>query len=68
MVVYKILDFLIRSPRVSNLSDKHVVITGCDTGFGHLLAKKLDTLKVNVYAGCYTEVGTKSLQKDCSTR
>ncbi|XP_025047143.1 17-beta-hydroxysteroid dehydrogenase type 6-like [Alligator sinensis] len=27
---------------VGNLPDKHVFITGCDSGFGHLLAKQLD--------------------------
>ncbi|KAH6947811.1 hypothetical protein HPB50_021525 [Hyalomma asiaticum] len=31
---------------------KSVLITGCDTGFGHLLAKQLATDGFRVYAGC----------------
>lgn len=33
-------------------SGKSVLITGCDTGFGHLLAKKLAEDGFCVYAGC----------------
>lgn len=32
--------------------DKAVLITGCDTGFGHSLALRLDGLGFKVYAGC----------------
>ncbi|KAK6010438.1 hypothetical protein OSTOST_24535, partial [Ostertagia ostertagi] len=34
---------------------KYVFITGCDSGFGRLLALKLLKMGVNVFAGCYTE-------------
>ena len=34
-----------------DLTDKAVLITGCDTGFGLLLAKQLDELGVHVFAG-----------------
>ncbi|VDO74559.1 unnamed protein product [Haemonchus placei] len=34
---------------------KYVFITGCDSGFGRLLALKLLEMGVNVFAGCYTE-------------
>ncbi|XP_019744097.1 retinol dehydrogenase 3-like isoform X2 [Hippocampus comes] len=56
------------SKRVSNKGDKHVYITGCDTGFGHLLAKHLDELGFRVIAGCYTEIGENELKKASSDR
>ncbi|PVD30564.1 hypothetical protein C0Q70_09832 [Pomacea canaliculata] len=34
--------------RVCDYHKKHVLVTGCDTGFGNLLAKRLD----GVYAIC----------------
>ncbi|XP_061548898.1 dehydrogenase/reductase SDR family member 9 isoform X2 [Phycodurus eques] len=56
------------SKRVANSGDKHVYITGCDTGFGHLLAKSLDTRGFHVIAGCYTEKGEDELKKASSDR
>lgn len=46
-----------------------VLITGCDTGFGNLLARKLDKAGFKVLAGClfpYGE-GAKQLKSDCSS-
>uniref|UniRef100_UPI0037E7DF4A dehydrogenase/reductase SDR family member 9 isoform X1 n=2 Tax=Semicossyphus pulcher TaxID=241346 RepID=UPI0037E7DF4A len=54
--------------RVSNKGDKYVYITGCDTGFGNLLAKHLDKLGFCVIAGCYTEKGEDELKKTASDR
>lgn len=34
------------------VSGQGIVITGCDTGFGHALAKRLDHLGFTVIAGC----------------
>jgi len=31
--------------------DKSVLITGCDTGFGLMLAKRLDQIGMHVFAG-----------------
>lgn len=47
-----------------------VFVTGCDTGFGNLLARKLDKAKFKVLAGClFLEgEGAKQLLKDCSSR
>lgn len=66
-VIYRIINRLIRSPRVG-YSGKYVLITGCDTGFGHLSAKQLDKLGCNVFAGCLTEKGEDELRKVCSNR
>ncbi|XP_041662495.1 dehydrogenase/reductase SDR family member 9 [Cheilinus undulatus] len=54
--------------RVTNKRDKYVYITGCDTGFGNLLAKHLDKLGFSVIAGCYTEKGEDELKKSASDR
>lgn len=56
------------SKRVPNKEDKYVYITGCDTGFGNLLARHLDRLGFRVIAGCYTEKGEDKLKKDTSNR
>ncbi|XP_076026157.1 retinol dehydrogenase 7-like [Genypterus blacodes] len=56
------------SQRVSNKEDKHVYITGCDSGFGNLLATYLDKLGFSVIAGCYSEKGADELRKSCSDR
>ncbi|XP_067109316.1 dehydrogenase/reductase SDR family member 9 [Osmerus mordax] len=54
--------------RVANKSQKYVLITGCDTGFGNLLARHLDKLGFCVTAACYTEKGEDELKKACSER
>ncbi|KAK2849877.1 hypothetical protein Q7C36_008660 [Tachysurus vachellii] len=54
--------------QVPNKSEKFVFITGCDTGFGNLLAKYLHKEGFCVIAGCYTEKGEVELKKVCSAR
>ncbi|XP_031154018.1 retinol dehydrogenase 7-like isoform X3 [Sander lucioperca] len=56
------------SRRVSNKEDKYVYITGCDSGFGNLLARHLDKLGFNVIACCYTEKGEDELKENASDR
>ena len=43
---------------------------GCDSGFGHELAKRLDTLGATVFAGCLfpEDAGAKELKSACSNR
>ncbi|XP_059575032.1 17-beta-hydroxysteroid dehydrogenase type 6-like [Alligator mississippiensis] len=53
---------------VGNLPDKHVFITGCGSGFGHLLAKQLDGRGLRVLAACLTEQGAERLQQETSGR
>ncbi|XP_032029223.1 short-chain dehydrogenase/reductase family 9C member 7 isoform X1 [Hylobates moloch] len=53
---------------VGNLSEKYVFITGCDTGFGNLLAKQLVDRGMQVLAACFTEEGAQKLQQDTSYR
>ncbi|XP_053407090.1 D-beta-hydroxybutyrate dehydrogenase, mitochondrial-like [Mercenaria mercenaria] len=45
---------VIRKKSTGTIENKHqgIFITGCDTGFGHDLARRLDNLKFTVFAGC----------------
>ncbi|XP_072033436.1 estradiol 17-beta-dehydrogenase 2-like [Amphiura filiformis] len=47
---------------------KPILITGCDTGFGHGMAKYFDRQGFRVFAGCLTSEGegAKELQSTCS--
>lgn len=45
-----------------------MVITGCDTGFGHMLAKELDARGLSVFAGSLTNNGEEELKKSCSRK
>ncbi|XP_069509570.1 retinol dehydrogenase 16-like [Ambystoma mexicanum] len=53
---------------IPNLPDKYVLITGCDTGFGHLLAKQLDRRGLCVLAACLTQKGAEQLKEAASQR
>ncbi|XP_035665437.1 D-beta-hydroxybutyrate dehydrogenase, mitochondrial-like [Branchiostoma floridae] len=51
---------------------KAVFITGCDSGFGFRLAKRLDSLGFTVFAGCLLAdsggEGSTKLRAECSSR
>ncbi|XP_040610658.1 retinol dehydrogenase 7 [Mesocricetus auratus] len=53
---------------VSHLQDKYVFITGCDSGFGNLLARQLDRRGMRVLAACLTEKGAEELKSKTSAR
>ncbi|XP_029637092.1 estradiol 17-beta-dehydrogenase 2 [Octopus sinensis] len=50
------------------INNKAVLITGCDRGFGHALAIKLDQLGFKVFAGCLDKSGdgAAELKDNCS--
>ncbi|OCT95716.1 retinol dehydrogenase 16 [Xenopus laevis] len=52
---------------LTNLTDKYVLITGCDSGFGNLLARQLDRRGVQVLAACLTQKGAEELKKETSS-
>ena len=58
--------FLFTDAFVPDLDKKAVFITGCDTGFGFELAKKLDRLGLRVFASCLTTEGQAKLTNLCS--
>ncbi|XP_057557840.1 retinol dehydrogenase 5 [Hippopotamus amphibius kiboko] len=49
-------------------SDAFVFITGCDSGFGRLLALRLDQRGFRVLASCLTPSGAEDLQRVASSR
>uniref|UniRef100_A0A8C6XNK4 Retinol dehydrogenase 16 n=1 Tax=Naja naja TaxID=35670 RepID=A0A8C6XNK4_NAJNA len=51
-----------------NLTEKYVFITGCDSGFGSLLAQQLDAKGLRVLAGCLTQQGAEKLKQATSER
>ncbi|KAJ9596483.1 hypothetical protein L9F63_012491 [Diploptera punctata] len=55
---------------ISELEEKAVLITGCDSGFGNELAWKLDGRGMTVYAGCLYPSGQGALRliNNCSNR
>ena len=53
---------------VDNITNRTVFITGCDSGFGNLLARTLDAKGVRVIAGCFTKNGANSLKDNSSSR
>ncbi|XP_046569861.1 retinol dehydrogenase 7-like [Haliotis rubra] len=68
VVVFLLLKELMRLPTVGKYGERYVFITGCDTGFGNLLAKRLDSLGFNVFAACFSERGADELRKVSSSR
>ena len=38
-IAYRLLDRLVRMPRVGKYSSRYIFITGCDSGFGCATAK-----------------------------
>ncbi|XP_078408461.1 retinol dehydrogenase 7-like [Cetorhinus maximus] len=54
--------------QLKNIKEKYIFITGCDTGFGNLLAKQLDKRGFHVIAACFTVNGAEKLQIDCSSK
>uniref|UniRef100_A0A8C2T080 Retinol dehydrogenase 16 n=1 Tax=Coturnix japonica TaxID=93934 RepID=A0A8C2T080_COTJA len=53
---------------VGGLDEKFVLITGCDSGFGSLLARQLDARGLRVLAGCLSEAGAARLRAAASSR
>ncbi|XP_045168366.2 short-chain dehydrogenase/reductase family 9C member 7-like [Mercenaria mercenaria] len=66
IILFLTVRWFLRGLKVRYYGNKHVFITGCDTGFGNLLAKRLDTLGFRVYAGCLTAKGMDDLKATCS--
>lgn len=63
-MVLWILVWLYRdSLEIEGIPDKYVFVTGCDSGFGNLLCRKLDRRGFHVLAGCLTEKGADDLKR-----
>lgn len=60
--------WLLRDRQSLPASDAFVFITGCDSGFGRLLALQLDQRGFRVLASCLTPSGAEDLQQVASSR
>ncbi|EHB06567.1 11-cis retinol dehydrogenase [Heterocephalus glaber] len=60
--------WLLRDRQRLPTSSPFVFITGCDSGFGRLLALRLDQRGFRVLASCLTPSGAKELQQMASSR
>lgn len=54
------------SVKMKGFPEKHVFVTGCDSGFGNLLAQRLHRKGFIVIAACLTEKGSQDL-KTCTS-
>ncbi|XP_034533682.1 retinol dehydrogenase 7-like [Notolabrus celidotus] len=68
VVLYYLYRWVKELPRVPDKGNKYVYITGCDSGFGSLLARHLDKQGFRVIASCFTEKGEEDLKKSCSSK
>ncbi|XP_077809067.1 retinol dehydrogenase 16 isoform X1 [Macaca mulatta] len=66
--LYYLLHWYWERQVLSHLRDKYVFITGCDSGFGKLLARQLDARGLRVLAACLTEKGAEQLRGQTSDR
>lgn len=68
LVVYKIVDTVIRWPRVPDIGDKYVLVTGTSSGLGRQCVKHLDRIGCHVLACARSEKGESELKNQCSDR
>ncbi|CAF1200737.1 unnamed protein product [Didymodactylos carnosus] len=66
-ITFKLYQHFFPAPLV-NPQGKYVLISGCDTGFGHELAKVLDGQGFNVLAGVYSNESKEKLGKNLSKK
>ncbi|OWF38836.1 retinol dehydrogenase 2-like [Mizuhopecten yessoensis] len=67
ILVITVLKWIKRSFKLKDIRGRYVFITGCDSGFGKLLASRLDSLGVHVFAGCFTTNTLEEYRKTSNT-
>ncbi|XP_071991043.1 retinol dehydrogenase 7-like [Engystomops pustulosus] len=68
VVLLLLYRWYIQSQILENLAGKYVFITGCDSGFGNVLAKQLDKRGMKVLASCLTDKGAENLKNEASSQ
>ncbi|XP_041945894.1 retinol dehydrogenase 5 isoform X2 [Alosa alosa] len=63
VVIWMAVWFYLDSMEVDRINEKYVFVTGCDSGFGNMLCKRLDRKGFRVLAGCLTEKGADDLKR-----
>ncbi|XP_041477991.1 retinol dehydrogenase 7-like [Lytechinus variegatus] len=67
-IIARLIERHLRKPYVDKLTERYVLITGCDSGFGKLLVKQLDVKGVHVFAACLNAKGAEEIDKETSER
>ncbi|XP_038053298.1 retinol dehydrogenase 7-like [Patiria miniata] len=68
-VLILVITFWLLDRMFIDIKGKYVLITGCDSGFGNLLARRLDNRRgCHVIAACLTEAGRTELDSVTSSR
>lgn len=67
-VIYRIIDKVIRWPKVRRYSERYILVTGSGRGFGFRSCIELDRLGCHVIAGCRSDIGQEELRAACSDR
>ncbi|KAF8371896.1 hypothetical protein PRIPAC_78325 [Pristionchus pacificus] len=67
IIAYHMIQRILSHFKLDNLEKRAVFITGCDTGFGNLLALKCLQRDMPVFAGCLTEKGASALREASSS-
>ncbi len=66
ILLYNIIRWVRLSLLVPDPAGKCIFVTGCDSGFGNALAKRLDSIGCRVFAGCFTKLGAYKLDSGTS--
>jgi NAD(P)-dependent dehydrogenase (short-subunit alcohol dehydrogenase family) len=53
---------------IGNYKERYILMTGSDSGFGNVAARRLDKLGCYVFAGCFTEAGGSELKSQCTDK
>ncbi|KAI6177562.1 hypothetical protein M3Y97_00920900 [Aphelenchoides bicaudatus] len=64
VLAYNLVVYLLERLEVGSINEKAVLITGCDSGFGHGLVFKCLQNQMTVFAGCLTDSGKAELEKE----
>lgn len=54
-IFYYLLRLLLNQFLINDLSERPVLITGCDSGFGYYFTLKCIENKIPVFSGCLTQ-------------
>lgn len=57
-----------KEQKITDITNKYVFITGCDSGFGNLAARTFDKKGFRVIAACLTESASTALKAEVSER
>lgn len=66
--LWLLLKLILYPGRVGKNDSRYILITGCDSGFGNLITKRLDSIGCHVFAACLTQQGANELAQSTSSR